>query len=124
MEVKEIKITSPATVANVACGFDVLGFCLNTVGDEMVIRTSPNKGVIITKVDGYNLPTDTEKNVAGVSALAMLEDLNLDFGFEIEIYKKTKPGSGIGSSAASAIGSVFGIKSRMVTIFRTKFNRT
>lgn len=105
----EIKIFSPATVANVACGFDVLGFCLDSVGDEMVIRKTSKKGIYITKIEGFDLPFEAEKNVAGVSALALIEDANPDCGFEIEIYKRIKPGSGIGSSAASAAGSVFGI---------------
>jgi len=105
----EIKIFSPATVANVACGFDVLGFCLDNVGDEMVIRKTTEKGIRITKCEGYNLPLITEQNVAGVSALAMYENAKPDCGFEIEIYKQIKPGSGIGSSAASAVGSVFGM---------------
>jgi homoserine kinase len=104
---KELKIFSPATVANVACGFDVLGFCLDSIGDEMVIRQTPNKGIKITKIEGYVLPFETELNVAGVSALAMYNALKPDCGFEIEIYKKIKPGSGIGSSSASASGSVF-----------------
>jgi homoserine kinase len=105
----EIKIFSPATVANVSCGFDVLGFCLDTIGDEMVIRKIDKKGIFITKIEGYDLPFEAEKNVAGVSALALYNDAKPDFGFEIEIYKKIKPGSGIGSSSASAAGSVFAI---------------
>ena len=105
----EIKIFSPATVANVACGFDVLGFCLDTIGDEMVIRKTEEIGVRITKIEGCDLPYDIEKNVAGVSALAMYNDLKPNCGFEIEIYKNIKPGSGIGSSSASAAGSVYGI---------------
>ncbi len=105
----EIKIFSPATVANVACGFDVLGFCLDSVGDEMLIRKIDKKGIFITKIEGFDLPYETELNVAGVSALAMYEATKPDCGFEIEIYKKIKPGSGIGSSAASAVGSVFGM---------------
>lgn len=105
----EIKIFSPATVANVACGFDVLGFCLDNKGDEMVIRKVSEKGIKITHIEGYDLPFEADKNVAGVSALAMYEHANPDCGFEIEIYKNIKPGSGIGSSAASAVGSVFGM---------------
>lgn len=105
----EIKIFSPATVANVACGFDVLGLCLDSVGDEMVIRKIDKKGIYITKIEGFDLPYEAELNVAGVSALAMYEAAKPDCGFEIEIYKKIKPGSGIGSSAASAVGSVFGM---------------
>jgi homoserine kinase len=105
----EIKIFSPATVANVACGFDVLGFCLDNKGDKMVIRKVSEKGIKITHIEGYDLPFEADKNVAGVSALAMYEHANPDCGFEIEIYKNIKPGSGIGSSAASAVGSVFGM---------------
>ncbi|SFZ91528.1 homoserine kinase [Flaviramulus basaltis] len=105
----EIRIFSPATVANVSCGFDVLGFCLDSVGDEMVIRKTDKKGIYITKIEGFDLPYEAELNVAGVSALAMYEAAKPDCGFEIEIYKNIKPGSGIGSSAASAVGSVFGM---------------
>jgi len=105
----EIKLFAPATVANVSCGFDVLGFCLDYIGDEMVIRKTSQKGIKITKIVGSELPMEAHKNVAGVSALAMLEKLQPDCGFEIEIYKNIKPGSGIGSSAASAAGSVFGM---------------
>ena len=105
----EIKLFSPATVANVACGFDVLGFCLDNIGDEMLIRKVKNKGIKITKIEGFDLPFETELNVAGVSALALYNAVQPDCGFEIEIHKKIKPGSGIGSSAASAVGSVFGI---------------
>ncbi len=106
---KEVKVFCPATIANISCGFDVLGLCLDNVGDEMIIRKSENKGVVITKIDGADLPLEAEKNVAGVAALALLKAVEIDFGFEIEIYKKIKAGSGIGSSAASAVGAVFGI---------------
>jgi homoserine kinase len=105
----EIKLFSPATVANVACGFDVLGFCLDSQGDEMIIRKTDQKGIKITHIEGFDLPYKTEDNVAGVSALAMYNHLKPNCGFEIEIYKHIKPGSGIGSSAASAVGSVFGM---------------
>ncbi|WP_438967101.1 homoserine kinase [Flavobacterium sp.] len=105
----EIKIFCPATIANLNCGFDILGLCLETIGDEMIVRKSPNKGIKITKIVGADLPMETEKNVAGVAALAIIENLDLDFGFEIEIYKNIKAGSGIGSSSASAAGAVYGI---------------
>jgi len=117
---KEIKIFSPATVANVACGFDVLGFCLDSIGDEMIIRKTDKKGIHITKIEGFDLPFEAELNVAGVSALALYEDAKPDCGFEIEIYKKIKPGSGIGSSSASAAGSVFAINE----LLRKPYNKT
>lgn len=119
-DMNEIKIFSPATVANVSCGFDVLGFCLNSIGDEMVIRKTKKKGIKITKIEGFDLPFKAEKNVAGVSALAMYEAINPDCGFEIEIIKNIKPGSGVGSSAASAVGSVFG----MNELLGKPFNKT
>lgn len=105
----EIKIFSPATVANVSCGFDVLGFCLDTVGDEMVVRKTAEKGIKITKIEGFDLPFEVENNVAGVAALAIYNDAKPNCGFEIEIYKNIKPGSGVGSSSASASGTVFAI---------------
>tara|TARA_B110000503_G_scaffold142524_1_gene239611 strand:+ start:1827 stop:2762 length:936 start_codon:yes stop_codon:yes gene_type:complete len=116
----EIKIFAPATVANVACGFDVLGFCLDSVGDVMVIRKTNQKGIKISRIEGFDLPYEAELNVAGVSALAMYKTVHVDYGFEIEIYKNIKPGSGIGSSAASAIGSVFG----MNELLGRPFNKT
>jgi homoserine kinase len=105
----EIKIFSPATVANLSCGFDVLGLCLEGIGDEMIIRKSERKGLRITKITGADLPYEPEKNVAGVAGLAFLKQLDLEFGIEMELHKKIKAGSGIGSSAASAAGAVVGI---------------
>lgn len=104
-----IKVFCPATIANLNCGFDVMGLCLDGIGDEMIIRKSSEKGIRITKIEGANLPFETEKNVAGVAALALLNAIECDFGFEIEINKILKLGSGIGSSSASAAGAVFGI---------------
>ena len=116
----EIKLFCPATIANISCGFDVLGLCLETVGDEMIIRKSNVKGIIITKIVGADLPLETSKNVAGVAALALLDAIDYKFGFEIEIYKNIKPGSGIGSSAASAAGAVFGINELLGKPFTRK----
>lgn len=118
---EEIKLFCPATIANVSCGFDVLGLCLEQPGDEMIIRKSKTPGIQITKIVGQDLPLETEKNVAGVAGLALLNDLKeLKAGFEIEIYKNIKPGSGIGSSAASAAGAVFGINQLLGEPFSAK----
>lgn len=116
----EIKVFCPATIANLSCGFDVLGLCLDNVGDEMIIRKSAQKGVRITKIVGADLPLETEKNVAGVALLAMLEEVETEFGFEIEIYKHIKAGSGIGSSAASSAGAVFGANELLGNPFSRK----
>ena len=115
-----IKIFCPATIANLSCGFDVLGLCLETAGDEMIIRKSDVKGVRIIKIVGADLPLETEKNVAGVAAVGMLENVTTEFGFEIEIYKNIKAGSGIGSSAASSAGAVFGINELLGRPFTRK----
>jgi homoserine kinase len=106
---EEIKVFCPATIANVSCGFDVLGLALESVGDVMIVRKSTVKGINITNITGQDLPKETEKNVAGVAAKAILEKSGFSGGFEIEIHKKIKPGSGIGSSAASAAGAVWAI---------------
>ncbi|WP_036147171.1 homoserine kinase [Maribacter sp. Hel_I_7] len=107
MNQNEIKVFCPATVANVSCGFDVLGVALDSVGDEMIIRKVPQKGIKITKLTGQDLPKETLNNVAGVAGNAFLLASDYDGGFEIEINKKIKPGSGIGSSAASSAGAVW-----------------
>lgn len=141
-----IKIKAPATVANMVCGFDILGFAVNNPYDEMEMRLVPLSAgqaiVTIINIDNYNLPTDPEKNVAGAALLALIEEYtansiieksmaadadsnnkNADetsaitknnsinfssIGFEVKINKLIKPGSGVGSSAASSAGAVVG----------------
>ncbi len=102
----EITVLAPATVANVVCGFDCLGFCLNEPNDVMTVRLISEKTVRIKHLDNYNLPTEPEQNVAGKALLAVLDKINENVGFEVEITKGISPGSGIGSSAASAGGAV------------------
>ena len=109
----QITIFSPASVSNLCCGFDVLGFSIDSIGDELTITKSANKGVNIKEIKGYNVPLENNKNTASVAAQALLDHLKINEGFDIEINKKIKPGSGIGSSAASAAGSVFAINELM-----------
>lgn len=116
---EEIRIFSPATIANISCGFDVLGLALDGVGDEMVVRKTPEKEVKITKITGQDLPLDTHLNVAGVAAMALLQASDYQGGFEMEIHKKIKAGSGIGSSAASAAGAVWAINTLLGKPFTT-----
>ncbi|MHA7863968.1 homoserine kinase [Flagellimonas marinaquae] len=104
---EKIKVFCPATIANVSCGFDVLGLALDSVGDEMTVRKIPEKGIRISKIVGQELPLEAEKNVAGVAGLALLDKSDYEGGFEVEIDKRIKPGSGIGSSAASSAGAVW-----------------
>lgn len=108
----DIRVFAPATVANVACGYDVLGLAIDAPGDEVVVRFSKNSGLRITKITGDNglLPTNAEKNTAGVAALDLLQHLGKkDVGIEMEIHKKMPFGSGLGSSAASSVAGVFAV---------------
>lgn len=114
---EKIKIFSPATVANVTCAFDIMGFALEAIGDYMSFSKTDEKGVHIKMLNSSTIPEEPERNVAGVVALKMLEYLNADFGIEMEIDKRIKPGSGIGSSAASASGAAFGINQLIGNVF-------
>ncbi|MDG1822864.1 MAG: homoserine kinase [Flavobacteriaceae bacterium] len=104
-----VRLFAPASIANISCGFDVLGLCLENIGDYMEIRRSEKAGIRITSIKGQDLPLEAENNVAGVAGLAMLKAYNAKLGFDINIEKNIKPGSGIGSSAASAAGTVAGM---------------
>lgn len=114
---KEIIVHAPATVANVVCGFDCLGFALEKPFDEIKLRLIDEKTVRIKHLDDYNLPLDPEKNVAGAAILSMLNSVEENVGFELEIIKHIKPGSGIGSSAASAAGAAAGANMLLGNIF-------
>ena len=102
---KSIKIQAPATVANLVCGFDVLGMCLHKPFDIMEVRLLNERKIIIQSADGYNLPENPSENTAGAPLIEMLHEIDGDIGFEVIIHKHIKPGSGIGSSAASAAGA-------------------
>ncbi|SFN74362.1 homoserine kinase [Salegentibacter flavus] len=106
---EELRIFAPATVANLSCGFDVLGCCLENVGDEMLIRKNDLREIRITKITGQELPLESDRNVAGVAVQALLKEARSTQGFDIEIDKKIKAGSGIGSSAASSAGAVYAV---------------
>ncbi len=106
---KSIRVFCPGTIANVSCGFDVLGLSLAGVGEYMTVTQTPTKGITISEITGQDLPLETAKNVAGVAGLALLEALGSEAGFDIKIEKKIKAGSGIGSSAASSAGAVWAI---------------
>jgi len=114
---KKVKIQSPATVANLVCGFDILGLALNEPFDEMELSLLDEPKVIIHHRDNFNLPTEPEKNVAGVTLLSVIERMNNKIGFELIINKNIKPGSGIGSSAASAAGAAVAANHLLGNIF-------
>jgi homoserine kinase len=106
---KTLKIFSPATVANVSCGFDSLGFAVDAVGDEMTFTKTTEKGVKITKIMGANLTYNVDENAASAVVKKILKEANANFGIELTIHKGFSPGSGLGSSAASAAGAAFGV---------------
>lgn len=110
---KEVRVFAPASVSNLNCGFDALGFALDGLGDEMILRKKLEPGVKIAKITGADLPYDATENVAGVAVQAMLDTLKPGYGISIEIHKGIRPGSGLGSSAASSCGAVFGVNMLM-----------
>jgi len=107
----QVKVWAPASVANVAVGYDILGFAINGPGDEVLLKPGTEKGLKIIKISGgKGLPLIPEKNTAGFAALGLLRELGLqDEPLEMEIRKKMPFGSGLGSSAASAVGGVYAV---------------
>lgn len=101
-----VLVHSPATLSNLGCGFDVFGLALAAPYDTIRLTRRAAPGVSIRHLDPYNLPTDPARNVAGVALLALLEAVPEEMGFDLEITKGIMPGSGVGSSAASAVGAV------------------
>src|SRR5664279_4533148 len=114
---KEITIHAPATVANLVCGFDVLGLCLAEPYDIMQVRLLDKREVVIRTTDNFPLPSDPALNMAGAPLLEMLAVIKEEVGFEVIITKQIKPGSGIGSSAASAAGAVVAANELLGNIF-------
>ena len=99
---------APASIGNVAVGFDVLGHSFQAIGDRVQARRVATPGVTITAITGtvVDLPREPEKNTAGMAVLSMVRDLRLDFGIELSIEKGIPLGSGLGGSAASAVAAV------------------
>jgi homoserine kinase len=114
---KKIKISAPATVANLVCGFDILGMALNDPNDIMEVSLLDEPVIRIKHADDYDLPVEPAKNVAGAALLALLEACDDKIGFEVVINKHIKPGSGLGSSAASSAGAVVAANHLLGNIF-------
>lgn len=112
---KKIKAFAPATVANVSCGFDVLGFAVDSPGDEVVMELKAEPGVVITKITGDQgrLPLESNRNTAGVAVQAFLKAINSNQGVTIEVNKHLPLGSGMGSSAASSVAALVAINQLM-----------
>lgn len=107
-----IKAFAPATVANVACGFDIFGFAVDEPGDVVEIRRRDEPGIVITDIigDEGRLTRDPNRNAVSVVMLRLLDHLGMtDLGFEVVLHKNMPLGSGMGSSAASAVAGVFAL---------------
>jgi len=117
---EEIQVFAPATVSNVGPGFDLMGFALETPGDEMIVRQNGTNKLVLINQTEWNLPLDPEKNVAAVAATAMLHALGSYEGFDLVFSRKIPPGSGVGSSAASCVAAVMGINELMGAPFGTR----
>lgn len=120
---ESIKVFAPATVANVVCGYDVLGFAVNAPGDEVIMRRTDQPGVVITKITGDEgrLPLAAEKNTVSASVQHYLKHVGReDIGVEVELHKKMPIGSGLGSSSASTVAGLFAINCLMDNLLSNK----
>ncbi|MBA2499562.1 MAG: homoserine kinase [Chitinophagaceae bacterium] len=104
--ISTVTVSAPATIANLVCGFDILGMALEEPRDFLQVSITDSLGIQITNQDDFDLPTDPVQNVAGVALQAMLNAYPHPAGFNLVSHKQIKPGSGLGSSAASAAGAV------------------
>jgi len=120
---KSIRVFAPATVANVVCGYDVLGFAVNAPGDEVVMRLTETTGITISKITGDDgkLPLNPEKNTVSASVQHYLNHIGKpDLGVDIELHKKMPIGSGLGSSSASTVAGLFAINSLFDNLLSNK----
>ena len=101
-----VRVHAPATVSNVVCGFDCLGFALSEPYDEIEVRKIDGSEIRIVHLDDFGLSADPDRNVIGVALRAMLDAIGEEIGLGVQIRKNIKPGSGIGSSSASSCGAV------------------
>lgn len=119
---KSVTAFAPATVANVGCGFDVLGFAIHGLGDFVTATYSDTPGVKIASIsgEGGKLPLQAEKNTAGLAVLSLLKKLgNEEVGVILQIKKKMPLGSGLGSSAASSAAAVKAVNTLLGDPFTT-----
>jgi homoserine kinase len=112
-----VKVSSPATVANLVCGFDILGMAIEAPFDIMELKLIDEPVIKIKHEDEFGLAEEPEKNVAGVALMALMEAYEKKIGFEVSINKQIKPGSGLGSSAASSAGAVVAANHLLGNIF-------
>ncbi|MBT8191738.1 MAG: homoserine kinase [Saprospiraceae bacterium] len=106
-----LKVFAPGSVANVAVGYDILGFAINDVGDEVIVRQGVKPGLHIRAIhNNPNIPKDIMKNTASYSAYKLMEHVGAENeAIEMELIKNMGIGTGLGSSAASAVAGVFAV---------------
>lgn len=120
---KSVKVFAPATVANVVCGYDVLGFAVDQPGDEVIMRLSDKPGVSLLKITGDEgrLPLDPDKNTVSAVVKHYLNHIGRpDVGVTIELHKKMPIGSGLGSSSASTVAGLFAVNTLMDNLLSNK----
>ncbi len=104
-----ITVFSPATIANLGCGYDILGLSLKGLGEELIVTRRDDDQLVIETTEPFNIPTEPTLNTATAAAKALLADQGSDQGFSFRINKKIKPGSGLGTSASSAAGAAYAV---------------
>lgn len=106
---EKINVFAPNTVSNIGCGYDVLGFALEGYGDQVEVSRRNDSKLVITEIQGADLPIDALTNVATIAVKTMLNSLNESSGFDFSIKKGIPPGSGLGSSACSSAAAIFAV---------------
>lgn len=105
----KVKVLAPATVANIGCGYDTIGFALDGIYEELIVTKRQDDQLVIAEIEGAALSTDPKKNVATIAVRTLLDHVDNQQGFDFQIKKLFKPGSGLGSSASSAAGAVYAV---------------
>ncbi|MEM7298262.1 MAG: homoserine kinase [Bacteroidota bacterium] len=106
---KIVKVHAPASVANVGCGYDTIGFALSGVYEEISVVHREDNQLVIQSIEGADLSVDPKQNVATIAVQSLLNSIGSNDGFDFHIKKLFQPGSGLGSSASSAAGAVYAV---------------
>lgn len=114
---KSVRVFAPGTVANMGCGFDVMGMTLNGAGDILTVSVSEGDGLVIENRSEVELPTDIDKNVITPAVRALMKEFGEPRMIEVIVESKIAPGSGIGSSAASSAAAVYALNEALGSPF-------